>query len=169
MKWILQEDFPINADIINPVRKLHDHREKYLEVDSSSSEETFYIGERIAALLTSGSVVALNGRLGCGKTTLAKGIAAGLGIIDNLTSPTYTIINEYPGSPYLYHIDAYRLNDSRDFEDIGGNEIINSPGICIIEWSERISKSLPRNIITISMKITGLFSRLLQIKGIETL
>jgi tRNA threonylcarbamoyladenosine biosynthesis protein TsaE len=119
--------------------------------------------------LSSGSVVTLDGELGSGKTSLAKGIAAGLGINENLTSPTYTIINEYSGSPALYHIDAYRLNDERDFEETCGKEIIDSGGICIIEWSKRILKSLPRNTIAISMKITGLTSRLIQIKGINNL
>jgi tRNA threonylcarbamoyladenosine biosynthesis protein TsaE len=144
-------------------------REKCLELTSSSPEETFFIGKRVAVLLSSGSVIGLNGELGSGKTSLAKGIAAGLGINENLTSPTYTIINEYQSIPALYHIDAYRLNDDSDFEDIGGNEIINSGGICIIEWSEHISKSLPRNTIKISMKITGLSSRSIQIKGINNL
>jgi tRNA threonylcarbamoyladenosine biosynthesis protein TsaE len=153
----------------NPAKKPIYNREEYLELASSSQEETFLIGKRIAALLSSGSVIALNGELGSGKTSLAKGIAEGLGINEILTSPTYTIINEYPCSPSLYHIDAYRLNDEKDFEEIGGNEIINSGGICLIEWSECIPKSLPGNTITISMKITGLSSRLIQIKGISKL
>jgi tRNA threonylcarbamoyladenosine biosynthesis protein TsaE len=152
-----------------PEKKPFYNREEYLELSSLSQEETFLIGKRIAALLSSGSVIALNGELGSGKTSIAKGIAEGLGINEKLTSPTYTIINEYPCSPCLYHIDAYRLNDERDFGEIGGDEIINSGGICLIEWSERVSKSLPGNTITITMKITGISSRLIQIKGINKL
>jgi len=120
-------------------------------------------------LLLPGSVIALNGVLGSGKTNLAKGIACGLGIDENITSPTYTIINEYQASCAFYHIDVYRLNNDKDFEDIGGNEIINGGGISVIEWSEKIQKSLPENKITISMEITGPSSRLLRIEGLDNL
>jgi len=136
---------------------------------SDSPDSTFAIGTRIAPLLSGGSVVALEGNLGSGKTCLAKGIARGLGIGENLTSPTYTIISEYSGSPALYHIDAYRLNNHEDFENIGGGEIINGDGISIIEWSDKIQKSLPENTITITLKITGPASRLIQIYGLEHL
>jgi tRNA threonylcarbamoyladenosine biosynthesis protein TsaE len=153
----------------NPCKEITFRHGKCLELSSSSPEETFFVGKRVAALLSSGSVIALEGELGSGKTSFAKGIAAGLGINENLTSPTYTIINEYPGPPVLYHIDAYRLNGDRDFEDIGGNEIINSGGICIIEWGGRIPKSLPIDAITILLKITGSSSRSIKIKGVDTL
>jgi len=160
----------------------------FFDLVSNSPQETFNIGERIAAFLSSGSVVALIGELGSGKTYLAKGIARGLGITENITSPTYTIISEYQTdddstaretslqnaretSSYntLFHIDAYRLNNDKDFEDLGGLEIINSDGICIIEWSERIPKSLPESKITISLEITGSCSRLIRIKGLVDL
>jgi len=99
---------------------------------------------------------------------LTKGIAFGLGISENITSPTYTIISEYKSSvSSLYHIDAYRLNNDKDFEDIGGPEIINSNGISVIEWSGRILKSLPENTITISIEITGQSSRSIRIKGVK--
>jgi len=137
------------------------------EVFSNSPEETINIGKRIAAGLSKGSVIALNGTLGSGKTYLTKGIALGLDINESITSPTYTIINEYstPSSYPFYHIDAYRLKDDRDFENIGGLEIIHSDGISIIEWSERIPKSLPENAITVSIEITGSSSRLIKING----
>ena len=140
---------------------------------SNSPDETFALGQRIAALLSdakfSGSIIALKGELGSGKTYLTKGIAFGLGINENITSPTYTIISEYQGSRTLYHIDAYRLNNDKDFEDIGGPEIINGQGISVIEWSERIPKSLPDNAITIFLEITGTSSRLIRINGLENL
>jgi len=151
---------------------------------SSSPEETFSLGQSIAPFLSPGSVVALKGELGSGKTCLAKGIASGLGIKDVLTSPTYTIINEYrekEDSPVtggaasagsyaaraLFHIDAYRLENDKDFEDIGGPEIINGNGISIIEWSDRIPNSLPDDKISISLEITGPSSRSIRIKGLE--
>ena len=130
---------------------------------SNSPQDTFAAGQKIAGILSAGSVVALKGTLGSGKTLLAAGIAGGLGISENITSPTYTIINEYSSSPVLYHIDVYRLNGDRDFQEIGGDEIINSGGICVIEWSERIPKSLPDNAITVSLEITGPSSRLIKI------
>ena len=141
----------------------------FIELVSDSPDSTFAIGTRIAPLLSGGSVVAFEGNLGSGKTCLARGIARGLGIMENLTSPTYTIISEYSGSPALYHIDAYRLNNDEDFENIGGDEIINGDGISIVEWSERIQKSLPENTIKITLEITGPSSRLIQIYGLEHL
>jgi tRNA threonylcarbamoyladenosine biosynthesis protein TsaE len=135
---------------------------------STSPQETYDIGQRIATKLKPGSIVSLNGELGSGKTCLARGIALGLGIKENITSPTYTIINEYE-SPTLYHIDAYRLNNDEDFNDIGGQEIINSNGISIIEWGQRIPKSIPENSITVFMEITELNFRLIRIKGLNEL
>jgi len=137
------------------------------EFISNSPDDTFSLGRRIASFLTAGSVVALQGELGSGKTYLVKGIADGLGVTETITSPTYTIISEYNSSPALYHIDAYRLINDEDFENSGGREIINSGGISLIEWSERIPKSLPPEAITVMLKITGPFSRLIQIKGLE--
>jgi tRNA threonylcarbamoyladenosine biosynthesis protein TsaE len=113
-------------------------------------------------------IIALEGGLGSGKTCLAKGIASGLGICETLTSPTYTIINEYKiEEKYLtlYHVDAYRLNDNDEFDKIGGSELINN-GISIIEWSEKIKKSLPENIIKINLEITGEKSRIIKIDGL---
>jgi len=141
----------------------------FIELVSDSPDSTFAIGARIAPLLSGGSVIALEGNLGSGKTCLAKGIAFGLGISENLTSPTYTIISEYPLSPALFHIDAYRLNSAEEFENIGGGEILNGGGISIVEWSEKIQKSLPENTITVNIKITGPSSRSIKIYGLEHL
>jgi len=143
------------------------------EIISNSHDETSALGIKIASFLCAGSVAALNGTLGSGKTCLCKGIAQGLGITENLTSPTYTIINEYPisskasGNLIFYHIDAYRLNNSREFEDIGGTEILNSGNICVIEWSERILNCLPPDTVKITLNITGEQSRLINIEGLE--
>jgi tRNA threonylcarbamoyladenosine biosynthesis protein TsaE len=142
-----------------------------IELISNSPDETIALGKKIAASLNAGSVAAISGTLGSGKTCLTKGIALGLGITENITSPTYTIINEYQreGSPALYHIDAYRLNCDKDFEDIGGIDIINSGGISIIEWSERIPNSIPKNSISISLEIKDSLSRSIKIKGLDSL
>ncbi len=142
-----------------------------IEFISNSPDETIALGKKIAASLNAGSVAAISGALGSGKTCLTKGIALGLGLTENITSPTYTIINEYQreGSPALYHIDAYRLNCDKDFEDIGGIDIINSGGISIIEWSERIPNSIPKNSISISLEIKDALSRSIKIKGLDSL
>ena len=105
---------------------------------SSSPGETFSLGEGLAPLLEKGDVVALRGPLGAGKTCFVKGIALGLGISEEVTSPTYTIISEYEGKVPVYHIDAYRLGGEEDFISLGGEEIIFGEGISLIEWSERI-------------------------------
>ena len=136
---------------------------------SSSPEETEALGEELVLKLKSGSVIALYGTLGAGKTCLVKGIARGLGITEIITSPTYTIINEYSGSMgdnavTLYHIDAYRLSGDEDFESTGAGEFISAGGITIIEWSDRIPHSIPSDAITIHIEITGLQSRIFTIK-----
>ena len=143
-----------------------------IEVVSSSVEETVELGRRIASSLESGAVVAMRGGLGSGKTHLAKGIASGLGVKEPVTSPTYTIISEYeidksPDCGSFYHIDAYRLESCEDFISIGGMEVINSGGISVIEWSERIKKSLPQDAITVTITITGTDSRLIKIDGLK--
>jgi len=144
-----------------------------IELFSDSPDDTLAFGMRISHFLEAGSVAALYGTLGSGKTCFTKGIALALGITENLTSPTYTIINEYPiisgakGAGILYHIDAYRLNNEKDFEDIGGPEIINSNGIAVIEWSEKIQKSIAMNAINVSFTITDSYSRSIKITGLK--
>jgi tRNA threonylcarbamoyladenosine biosynthesis protein TsaE len=137
------------------------------EIVSSSPEETAALGERVAHHLGRGSVIALRGGLGSGKTCLAKGIARGLGIAEPLTSPTYTIISEYQGGVPLYHIDAYRLAGDEDFENTGALELIGGDGIALVEWSERIPRSLPPDAAVISIEITGPEKRVIRISGLE--
>jgi tRNA threonylcarbamoyladenosine biosynthesis protein TsaE len=120
---------------------------------SSSPEETAALGERIARGLGPGSVVALRGGLGAGKTCLAGGIARGLGIDEPVTSPTYTIVSEYEGRFPFYHIDAYRLGGDEDFEALGGPELLGGQGVSVIEWSERIPRSIPPPAIIIELEI----------------
>jgi len=126
------------------------------------------LGERFAEKLKKGSVIALKGGLGAGKTCLVKGIACGLGITEIVTSPTYTIVSEYSARLNgeiipLYHIDAYRLNGDEDFENTGAGELMGGGGIAIIEWSERVPRSIPADAITIEIEITGPQSRLFRV------
>jgi tRNA threonylcarbamoyladenosine biosynthesis protein TsaE len=120
---------------------------------SSSPEETMAAGERIASFLRKGSVVALRGGLGAGKTCLTKGIARGLGIDEEITSPTYTIISEYQGALPFYHIDAYRLEGDDDFEALGGEEFLYGEGVSVIEWSERIPRSIPPGALSVEIGV----------------
>jgi tRNA threonylcarbamoyladenosine biosynthesis protein TsaE len=125
---------------------------------SHNKEETIALGERIGGAAPSGAVVAFRGGLGMGKTTLSKGIALGLGIVEEISSPTYTIISEYPGRLLLRHIDAYRLRGDEDFEEIGGPELLGVPGtLCLIEWSEKLRDSIDKEaaVIEIDMSPTG--------------
>jgi len=113
------------------------------------------LGEKIARFLHEGSVVALRGNLGTGKTCLTKGIARGLGISEEITSPTYTIVSEYPGKLSLYHLDVYRLNGDDDFAALGGEEFLYGQGVSVIEWSERIPGSIPDDAIFIKLELLG--------------
>jgi tRNA threonylcarbamoyladenosine biosynthesis protein TsaE len=122
---------------------------------SSSPEETAAWGERLGRSLAGGSVVALRGGLGTGKTCFTKGIARGLGVSEEVTSPTYTIISEYEGSPPLYHIDAYRLSGDEDFRALGGEELLDGGGVSVIEWSERIPRSLPSGAVLVELEFAG--------------
>lgn len=116
-----------------------------------------WIGER----LTQGEVLALYGGLGVGKTTLVRGIAEALHVQEPVTSPTYTIINEYEGDIPIYHIDAYRLRGSDDAFSIGIEDYLYGNGICIIEWAERIQEVLPEEAILVDISIIGETDRLL--------
>jgi len=125
---------------------------------SSTPEETLFLGEKIACLLEKSSVVALHGPLGAGKTCLAKGIAAGLGVKETVTSPSYTIVSEYEGILQgkfikIYHIDAYRLAGNDDFSAIGGEEIVFGDGISIIEWCERIPDFIRNGVLRVDIQI----------------
>jgi len=147
-------------------------------IKSTSPEETIEIGKRIAFFLSRGSIVALKGALGTGKTCLTKGIAMGLGIKEEITSPTYTIIAEYESinpSKFplenevipVYHIDAYRLRGDDDFCLLGGEEIIYGNGISIIEWSDNVSGIIPPDAIVIEIKFLDGDNRLIAVNGVR--
>ena len=119
---------------------------------SSSPLETIHLGEKIGNLLKPGGIVALRGNLGAGKTVFAKGIAGALGVTEELTSPTYTIINEYEGAAMpVYHMDAYRLSGDEDFFFAGGEDLLYGGGVCIIEWPERLR--LPEAVFFVDIEI----------------
>lgn len=118
---------------------------------SNSYEETSKIAEQFANSLNGGEVVAMYGDLGAGKTAFVQGVARALGIKSHVTSPTFTIVNEYEGRLKLYHFDVYRISDSEEMYEIGYDEYIESEGVCIIEWAELIEDILPDEYIKITI------------------
>jgi tRNA threonylcarbamoyladenosine biosynthesis protein TsaE len=123
------------------------------------------VGVRLAAVLKEGSVVALRGKLGAGKTCLAGGIARGLGVEEAVTSPTYTIVSEYRGRLPFYHIDAYRLRGDDDFSALGGEEYLYGRGVSVIEWSEKIPGALPGDTIVVEISIGDDGKRVITLEG----
>lgn len=114
-----------------------------LKVHTCSAQETFDFAKSFCKELDQGTVLCMYGDLGAGKTLFAKGIAAGLGIEDNVSSPTFTIVNEYDGTIPFYHFDVYRISDPDEMYETGFDEYISGDGICLIEWAELIEDILP--------------------------
>ncbi len=123
-----------------------------MTLETTSAEETIRLGEKIGSRLAKGDVLALQGGLAAGKTTITKGIALGLGIAEPITSPTFTLISEYRGRLVLYHMDVYRLDSSEAFVDLGAEELVYGDGVCVIEWSEKIMDELPDSAIVVAIE-----------------
>lgn len=119
---------------------------KYL---SKTPKQTMKIGEEFAKTLTGGDVVLLHGDLGAGKTAFTKGIAKGLNIQKEITSPTYAYMNDYDG--VLYHYDCYRLSSGEDAEALGLTDYFYGDGVCVIEWSENIKSVLPKRYKSVTI------------------
>ncbi len=117
---------------------------------SRSAEDTLNFAKEYAATLNKGDVVLLNGDMGAGKTVFAKGVALGLGIEDEVTSPTYAYMNDYYGK--LYHYDCYRLKSGAQAEGLGLTDYFYGDGVCLIEWSENMADVLPEKTRTVSIK-----------------
>lgn len=115
-------------------------------------EETIDLGKKIGSKLKKGDIIAMQGTLAAGKTTITKGIAQSLEIEDTITSPTFCLISEYYGKMPLYHMDVYRLEGGEDFVNLGTDDMLYGDGVSIIEWSEKIMEELPKR--TIILKIT---------------
>lgn len=108
-----------------------------------SQEETIALGERLGSLLREGDILVLTGDLGAGKTQLTKGIAAAMGVDDDVTSPTFNILMVYEGEQMpLYHFDLYRLEDADQLEDIGLYDLLDADGACVIEWGEQFASEI---------------------------
>ena len=126
-----------------------------------NENETMSIAENLGKTLVPGTVVALYGELGTGKTTFTRGLACGLGTDTNVSSPTFTIVNEYFGSVPLFHFDMYRLESENELFDIGWDDYLERGGICVVEWSEKIPGAFPPE--TIEVRLTNLGGDIRQI------
>ncbi|MBN1436498.1 MAG: tRNA (adenosine(37)-N6)-threonylcarbamoyltransferase complex ATPase subunit type 1 TsaE [Sedimentisphaerales bacterium] len=139
-----------------------------IEITSRSVDETIALGRKIAQLCQGGELIALIGQLGAGKTHLIKGIAQGLDVeqINDVTSPTFTLINEYPGRLYLVHIDAYRLENAQQLEQLGFDEYIDPDNVTVVEWADRVTQIIDEyDPITIRMHHDGPTQRKIQIQN----
>ena len=138
-----------------------------MQITTHSADETQALGEKLAKLLQPGDVLAYFGDLGAGKTALTRGIAQGLGITEPVTSPTYTIVNEYlTGRIPLFHFDMYRLGSSDELFDIGWEDYLARGGVCAVEWSENVEDALQSAIrVTIEKDPFELDTRRITIEG----
>ena len=128
-------------------------------ITTNNENETNHEGEKLGQQLKPGTVVALYGELGAGKTAFTRGLASGLGIKENVSSPTFTIVNEYPGEVPLFQFDMYRLECEDELFDIGWDDYLDRGGICVVEWSEKVPGALPPDTIKVKIEATGTDTR----------
>lgn len=124
------------------------------EWTTHSSNETIQLGREIGRKLTPPTLILLSGDLGAGKTTLTKGIASGMGAAgeDEVTSPTFTLVHKYDGTSRVYHVDLYRIADSRDLETLGLEDIFNEAAVVIVEWPDKLTISTDWPVIRIQLQ-----------------
>ena len=136
---------------------------------SNSEEETEALGRRLGEILDQSTVVAFTGDLGAGKTAFTRGLAKGLDIPDRVTSPTFTIVNEYEGGRLpLFHFDMYRLSSADELFDIGWEDYLARGGVCAVEWSENVREALDRHTIWVEIRRgEGQDQRVIQTKGVD--
>ena len=140
-----------------------------MEFITHSPEETEAVGVALGRVVPAGTVIAYSGDLGAGKTAFTRGLARGLGYAEPVTSPTYTIVNEYLGGRLpLFHFDMYRLRSSDDLWDIGWDDYLDRGGVCAVEWSENVDDAM-EGAIYVTIHKTGEASRRIVIEGGENL
>lgn len=136
-----------------------------LTFHTKTEQETIALGEKIGRLLKKGDIIAMQGTLAAGKTTITKGIARALEITDTITSPTFCLISEYYGRMPLYHFDVYRLEGTEDFINLGADDMLYGDGVSIIEWSEKIMDELPARTIILRLTPQEDGSRIIEIEN----
>lgn len=139
------------------------------QIETRSPEETFRLGEQLGRQAQPGQIYTLDGDLGVGKTVFTQGVAAGLGIQEPVSSPTFTIVQEYyDGRLPLYHFDVYRIEDPEEMEEVGYDDYFFGNGVCLIEWADRIREILPEGLTRITIEKDpekGFDYRLIRIEG----
>ena len=136
-----------------------------MEFITHSTQETEQVGQALGRVIKPGTVLAYTGDLGAGKTAFTRGLAKGLGAKEQVTSPTYTIVNEYlSGRMPLFHFDMYRLHSSEDLWDIGWEDYLERGGVCAVEWSENVADAM-EGAIRICIEKTGEDSRRITVEG----
>jgi tRNA threonylcarbamoyladenosine biosynthesis protein TsaE len=131
-------------------------REGELDIISVSAEQTARLGQRLGALLLAGDVICLSGDMGAGKTVFSAGIGKGWGALDSVASPTFNLVHQHRRSQdrqLLYHLDCYRLRGTEDLDSIGFDDLIDTRGILVIEWAERIVAALPHEHLWIHLRV----------------
>lgn len=138
------------------------------QIITGSADETVALGKRIGRNLKKGDVLALFGELGSGKTCFTEGLARGLGVHDSypITSPTFTLINEYPAKFTLYHFDAYRLTDFSELENLGYDEYFSGNGVVVIEWAQKIAQAIPADALFVDFEHIDENRRKITLKGL---
>lgn len=135
-------------------------------VKTFSAEETVRFAEKIGSLLRGGDIIAYKGGLGAGKTTFTRGLAIGMGLSDDVSSPTFTLVNEYRGENIiLYHFDMYRIMNAEALETTGFYDYISDDSVIAVEWSENIQDCLPDNVITVNITSVSENERVFVIDG----
>lgn len=139
-----------------------------ISINTASPEETVIAAEKIGKLLRGGDVIAYKGGLGAGKTTFTRGLAAGMGLPDEVHSPTFALVNEYRGGgKVMYHFDMYRIMNAEALETTGFYDYMSEDSVIVCEWSENIAGCLPENTITITIEYIGENERKISLEGDE--
>ena len=134
-------------------------------VTCRTAQDMEELGRSIGETCAPGCVISLRGSLGAGKTVFAKGVARSLGIQEAIVSPTFTLVQDYEGRIPMYHMDLYRITSEEDFQMIGGEDLLYSDGVCLIEWSEIINYLLPNGTLFVDIKVNEDQSRTVTLKG----
>lgn len=138
---------------------------KHIRITTHSVTETRQLGQTLGAAIRQAAIIALSGELGSGKTAFVQGLAKGLDVSENdyITSPTFTLINEYTGRHCLFHVDLYRIEHISELEDIGLDEVLHQDAVIAIEWADKLSKDTLSDHLALQFKITGEESRQIEI------
>ncbi|SDY60541.1 tRNA (adenosine(37)-N6)-threonylcarbamoyltransferase complex ATPase subunit type 1 TsaE [Tindallia californiensis] len=121
-------------------------------VKVNNQRETEALAEKLASNLEPGDIIGLRGDLGAGKTTFTKALGAALGVKEDITSPTFTLLQEYEGNVPVYHFDVYRMNDPQEFNDLGAEEYFDGDGISVVEWADMVEAYLPDKRLQIEIR-----------------